>query len=95
MAINQNPKVLKNEKSQVLVDSFGTNSVNLKVLFWVLTKDYKVSANAIKSEVMKDVKNMLQANEIGLPANIQEIKMYNKKEPILVRLFQENSSKKE
>lgn len=95
MAINQNPKVLKNEKSQVLVDNFGTNSVNLKVLFWVLTKDYKVSANAIKSEVMKDVKNMLQANEIGLPANIQEIKMYNKKEPILVRLFQENSSKKE
>ncbi len=95
IAVNQNPKVLKNEKSQVLVDSFGTNAVNLKVLFWVLTKDYKVSANAIKSEVMRDVKNMLQANDIGLPANIQEVKMYNKKEPILVRLFQEDSSKKE
>lgn len=95
IAVNQHSKVLKNEKSQVLVDSFGTNAVNLKVLFWVLTKDYKVSANAIKSEVMRDVKNMLQANEIGLPANIQELKMYNKKEPILARLFQENSSKKE
>lgn len=83
--VNENKEVLQDEKTQILIQDFGTNSVNLKVLFWVNTKDYKIAANLLKTKIMKEVKNALLVNKFGLPANIQEIKMY-KPEPIPIIL---------
>lgn len=86
--INSNKEVLQNEKTQVLINDFGTNSVNLKVLFWINTKDYKIAANLLKTKIMKEVKNALLEHKFGLPANIQEIKMY-KPEPIPIIIKKE------
>lgn len=83
--VNANEDVLKNEATQVLINDFGTNTVNLKVLFWVNTVDYKLAANVLKTKIMKDVKNALLKGGFGMPANIQEIKMYQS-EPIPVEI---------
>ncbi|AFM03213.1 small-conductance mechanosensitive channel [Bernardetia litoralis DSM 6794] len=87
--VNANSEVLKNEKTLVLIDEFAASSVNLKVMFWVNTKDYKISALETKTEIMRTVKNYLLENKFGLPANIQEIKMY-KPEPIPIIIKKES-----
>lgn len=87
--INSNPDVLHNEKTLVLIDEFAASTVNLKIMFWINTLDYKVSALETKTEVMRTVKNYLLENKFGLPANIQEIKMY-KPEPIPIILKKES-----
>lgn len=74
--VNRNEDVLKDEATQVLINDFGTNTVNLQVRFWVNTLDYKLGANILKTKIMKDVKNALLKGGFGMPANIQEIKMY-------------------
>lgn len=83
--VNSNEDVLKNEATQVLINDFGTNTVNLKVMFWVNTMDYKLAANILKTKIMKDVKNALLRGGFGMPANIQEIKMYQGK-PVSVEV---------
>ncbi|WP_291722580.1 mechanosensitive ion channel family protein [Bernardetia sp.] len=89
--VNTNKEVLKNEKTIVLIDEFAASTVNLKVMFWVNTLDYKVSALETKTEIMRTVKNYLLENKFGLPANIQEIKMY-KPEPIPIILKKESDA---
>lgn len=74
--VNNHPKVKSDLNTQVVVHEFAANTINLKVLFWMDTMDYKNEAMLTKSEVMRDVKNALSAGEFTLPANIQEIKAY-------------------
>lgn len=61
--VNSHSQVLNDGESQtqVLVDEVSKDDVALKVLFWVNTKDYKYGTSMIKSEVMRDVKNKLHA----------------------------------
>ena len=75
--VNRHTQIVQPEKTQVLVDSFGTNTVDLKVLFWITSFDYMVEALIIRSEVMTSVKNALIENGFNLPANIVELKAYN------------------
>jgi small-conductance mechanosensitive channel len=83
--------ILKSEKTLVLIDEFAASTVNLKVMFWVNTIDYKISALETKTEIMRTVKNYLLENKFGLPANIQEIKMY-KLEPIPIIIKRESDT---
>jgi small-conductance mechanosensitive channel len=75
--VNKHPAVIRKEKTHVLVDQFETNTINLKVLFWVNTFDYMIEALIIRSDVMASVKQALLENKFNLPANIQELKAYN------------------
>lgn len=59
--VNAHPKVMTDMKTQVVVNEFAANRINLKVLFWIDTLDYKNDAMLTKSEVMRDVKNALSA----------------------------------
>ncbi|WP_338768713.1 mechanosensitive ion channel domain-containing protein [Bernardetia sp. ABR2-2B] len=89
--VNSNKEVLKDEKTIVLIDEFAASTVNLKVMFWVNTLDYKVSALETKTEIMRTVKNFLLENKFGLPANIQEFKMY-KPDPIPIIIKHEGKN---
>lgn len=90
--VNNHPAILTDEKTQVLINDFGTNTINLEVRFWTKTKDYKVGAAQIKFDVMRDVQRVLVANEFGLPANIQEVKLYNNA-PLEVKLQADQNAK--
>ena len=92
--INSNPEVLKDQKTLVLIDEFAASTVNLKIMFWVNTLDYKISALETKTEIMRTVKNYLLENKFGLPANIQEFKMY-KPDPIPIIIKRESDLPKQ
>ncbi|SNR13918.1 mechanosensitive ion channel family protein [Tenacibaculum jejuense] len=69
-------------KCFVVVDSLGTSTVNLKVLFWTKTMEYKRGASEIKSDVVKNVKNVIMNNGLNMPSDITEVKLYNSQKEI-------------
>jgi small-conductance mechanosensitive channel len=81
--VDSKEDVLKDEKTQVLINDFGSSTVNLKVLFWVKTFDYKVSALELKTQIMRDVKNLLKDLDFGLPPTTQDIKIH-RADPVAV-----------
>jgi small-conductance mechanosensitive channel len=74
--VNAHPTVMRDFTTQAIVSEFAPTTINLKLLFWIDTLDYKNEALITRSEVMRDVKNALSAAGFTLPANIQEIKAY-------------------
>jgi hypothetical protein len=61
--------------------------VNLVVRFWVETLDYRKRSKEIRSRVIIDVEEALEANGFSLPADIKEIKLYGSQTsiPVIVR----------
>ncbi len=80
--------VLKNPSSPnfVIADSLATNTVNLKVHFWVETHEFGREALLKKGEVVSRIKEKLLKSGFNLPANIQELKLYEtqKNIPVIV-----------
>ncbi|MFZ6051551.1 mechanosensitive ion channel family protein [Halocola ammonii] len=85
--------ILKDNPPLVVVETLAPNTVDLKVLFWVNTFDYKNSTLILKSEVMEMVKDLLIENKIGMPANIQELKMYSSDDFIPVKVLDQPEAK--
>lgn len=66
----------------VTVDSLGVSTVNLNIIFWTKTKEYKRGTLEIKSDVIKSVKNVIIKNGLNMPADITEIKLYGSQDSI-------------
>lgn len=78
--VNNVEGVLKGDKKPtVTIFELGTNSINIKVQFWVDTfKSTRRSVHyTIRSQVINDVIAALIANGYSLPANILELKNYD------------------
>ena len=69
------------------------STVNLKVYFWADTFDYRKGVLQIKSDVITQVKEALVNKGFTLPADIQEIKMYDKNEPLPINILNLNKLK--
>ena len=82
------PDVLREKKPFVVVEELATNTVNLRVLFWTATDDYKKGVLLTKSAVMQKVKEVLSDKGFTLPANIVELKLYDKRTSIPVELIE-------
>ncbi len=74
-------------KPFTVVEELSVSTVNLKVYFWADTFDYKKGVLQIKSDVITKVKEVLEANGFSLPADIQEIKLYDRKEPLPINIL--------
>ncbi|MDQ6843442.1 MAG: mechanosensitive ion channel [Bacteroidota bacterium] len=74
-------------KPFAVVEELSVSTVNLKVYFWANTFDYRKGVLQIKSEVITKVKEALEAKGFSLPADIQEIKLYDKKEPLPINIL--------
>ncbi len=70
-----------------VVEELSVSTVNLKVYFWADTFDYRKGVLQIKSEVITKVKEALETKGFSLPADIQEIKLYDKKEPLPINIL--------
>ncbi len=70
-----------------VVEELSVSTVNLRVYFWADTYDYRKGVLQIKSEVITKVKEALEAKGFSLPADIQEIKLYDKKEPLPINIL--------
>jgi len=77
--INKIDGVLKGDKkTAVVINEFATNTINVKVLFWIDTfqSTSRTFHHSIRSQVMNDVVVELTEKGFYLPANIVEIKNY-------------------
>lgn len=82
--------VLQKDPPYAVVDELATNTVNLKVFFWTETDDYKKGVLQLKGRIMQEIKQVLLANGFGLPANIQELKLYDHADHLSVDIVSHN-----
>jgi small conductance mechanosensitive channel len=60
--------VLKEDKPAVVIEEFTATGMNLRVLFWVNTFDYKLNTMVLKSTAMDCAKKALQEHGVLVPA---------------------------
>ncbi len=87
-ALRKEPGVIEDEEHEnfVMEDELATSTVNLKVFFWVDTKDFRRMALITKGNVVKAVKEALEDAGYYMPADIHEIKLYGGETEFPVRL---------
>jgi small-conductance mechanosensitive channel len=86
-AMKSVPDIKRDIKPFTVVDELSVSTVNLKVFFWADTFDYKKGVLQIKSDAITQVKQALENKGFSLPADIQEIKLYDKKEPLPINIL--------
>lgn len=86
-------EVIKDDPPYAIVDELATSTVNLRIFFWTHTVDYKKGINLLRGRVIKTVKEALLDKGFGLPADIQELKIYKSENPIPIQLYGENGLK--
>lgn len=86
--LRKEPNVIEDQEHEnfVIEDELATSTVNLKVFFWVDTKDFRKMAMITKGNVVRAVKEALEDNGYYMPADIQEIKLYGGEKEFPVRL---------
>lgn len=92
--LRKEPKVIEDEEHEnfVIEEELATSTVNLKVFFWVDTKDFRRMALITKGNVIRNVKEALEKDGYYLPADIQEIKLYGGEKGFPVRLEKDEPS---
>ena len=80
--------IIRNEEhvNFVAEDELAASTVNLKVHFWLDTTDFRAGALKVRGEVIRDIKNAIDANNYNLPADITEIKLYGSERDIPIRV---------
>ena len=76
--LDECPEVVHDEEhiNFVAEEELATNTVNLKVYFWVHTDDFRRGALQSKGILIQNIKNALEQNNFYLPCNIVELKQY-------------------
>ena len=92
--LRKEPKVIEDAEHEnfVIEEELATSTVNLKVFFWVDTKDFRRMALITKGNVIRNVKEALEKEGYYLPADIQEIKLYGGEKGFPIRLEKEDPS---
>ncbi len=83
-AVNQEAEVYHaaGKEPFAVIDELAVSTVNVKVMFWTQTDDYRRGTLELRSRIMDRVKTALQANGFGLPADIVELQF--PKKPVAV-----------
>lgn len=69
----------------VIEDELAASTVNLKVFFWVDTKDYRRASRVLRGLVIREVKEELFKKGFNMPADIKEIKIYGTEDAIPIK----------
>ncbi|MEX0965654.1 MAG: mechanosensitive ion channel family protein [Bacteroidia bacterium] len=84
--------ILKDKKPVVAIAELASSTVNLKIYFWVDTFNTTISVFDINSNAMNSVKLVLQKNGFSMPSDIVEMKIYQEKQPIPLRIVTDEKS---
>ena len=77
----------------VTIDEFATSTINIKIHFWINSIDFIGSTIVLKSEVMRKVIASLLKKNVGMPADILELKIYQEDKPIPITLKKDEDLK--
>lgn len=91
-AMKQNADVYKDKEPFAVVENLNVSTVDIRAYFWTQTDDYRKGVLETKGKVMKAVKEVLSDKGFTLPANIQELKLYEKSKSIPVEVLQPSNS---
>ena len=87
--LKNNKDIITDESHEnfVVENELATSTVNLKVLFWADTKDFRKAALVTRGNIINKVKKELIAKGYSLPSDIQELKLYGSQQeiPIVIR----------
>lgn len=78
--VSSNGEIRKDKPPFAVMEEMATSTVNLRIFFWVDTDDYKKGVLITKSAVLQSVKEALIGKGFTLPADIQELKLYDKRD---------------
>ncbi len=68
--VNQNPAVINDPPSQVLIESLGSATLNLTIYFWVNSSEH--STVKVASQLMRELVNTYLAEQISMPDDARE-----------------------
>lgn len=94
--LEEDEHVLDTPKPNVLLDNLGVSTADIKVFFWInVFQDSEepnpnLTAETVKSRVMRSVKDLLLENGFALPSNIMELKNYDDKQPLYINSLNRN-----
>jgi small-conductance mechanosensitive channel len=74
----------------VMIQDFGTSTINLGIYFWINSKTQGRSVVAIKNEAMTAGLDALIKSGFSLPADIIELKIYQEGQPIPIRMLSQD-----
>jgi len=74
----------------LLIEEFGTSTVNIRVYYWINTDHFKNEVLSIRNNVMNKVLSSLIEGEVSLPADIIELKIYQEGKPIPLKMLRES-----
>lgn len=74
--------VLKDPGPLVMVEEFADNRVNLRAYYWVNIFEYKESTVELKNDIMNQTKEELLDSGFKFTADIVELKIHQKEQPI-------------
>ncbi|QDH77917.1 mechanosensitive ion channel family protein [Echinicola soli] len=88
--VNSHPSIVQDgiHENYVAEDQLATSTVNLKVFFWVNTFEFRREAVIVRGEIMKQVKEALEAGGFSMPSDIVELKLYSSQKDLPVKLQQ-------
>lgn len=85
--LDKNEEIVRDAEHEnfVIEDELASSTVNLKVFFWVDTKDYRRASRVLRGLVIREVKEALFEKGFNLPADIKEIKIYGTEDAIPIK----------
>lgn len=86
--LDRNTEIIRDSDHEnfVIEDELASSTVNLKVFFWVDTKDYRRASRVLRGNVIREVKEDLFKRGFNLPADIKELKIYGTEKAIPIEL---------
>lgn len=70
----------------VAIDEFASSTINLKIHFWINSKDFVGSTIKQKTKIMESIVKTLLNQGFNLPAQVIDLKIYNEDQPIPIKL---------
>ncbi|MEJ7830297.1 MAG: mechanosensitive ion channel family protein [Segetibacter sp.] len=94
-AVNKSEGLAENKDPFAVVEELAVSTVNLRVYFWTTTDDYKKGVLLIKSKIVSNVKEALTDKGYTMPADILELKVYDKRESLPLTVLSQPPAAKE
>lgn len=85
--LDKNEEIIRDPDHEnfVIEDELAASTVNLKVFFWVDTKDYRRASRVLRGLIIREVKEELFSKGFNLPADIKELKIYGTEDAIPIK----------
>lgn len=80
--LKSNEEILKEPAPEVLIDNFGSSSINIIVRFWVNNNVLNRSQFDVKSDVIRMTKEKFDEVGIDIPFDILQLQIHDKEQPI-------------